>query len=343
MTRQPSGRHAATPSLAARFADRLHEPRLRTRLLAAGAALALASAGIGAYPLTGTGEEITLDAAPALADGGVETSRDLARLALDDVERVEITVNADGERIEVSVPALTVAEALAEAGIVVGAFDHVSVPLSDMVEEGMEITIERGDSGVLSEETVTTFETIEKDDPTLPKGTTKISSQGQEGIERTTYRVQTHAGEEIERTALATVTVQEKQDRVVLVGTKEVRRATVHASSGQSAPAPAAPVASGSPRDIARSMLSSYGWGQDQFSCLNSLWERESHWNPRAHNRGSGAYGIPQALPGSKMASAGADWRTNPATQIRWGLGYIKGRYGSPCGALNHSHARGWY
>ena len=70
---------------------------------------------------------------------------------------------------------------------------------------------------------------------------------------------------------------------------------------------------------------------------------RESGWNPSAQNASSGAYGIPQSLPGSKMASAGADWATNPATQIKWGLGYIQDRYGSPCGAWGHSESYGWY
>jgi hypothetical protein len=80
-----------------------------------------------------------------------------------------------------------------------------------------------------------------------------------------------------------------------------------------------------------------------QFSCLVTVWNRESHWNHKAHNRSSGAHGIPQALPGSKMRSAGADWRTNPVTQIKWGLGYIHGRYGNPCGALRHMNSHGWY
>lgn len=93
----------------------------------------------------------------------------------------------------------------------------------------------------------------------------------------------------------------------------------------------------------ARSMLGGYGWGDDQFSCLVSLWHKESGWRYNAYNASSGATGIPQALPGSKMASAGADWQTNPATQIRWGLGYIQGRYGSPCGAWSHSQSVGWY
>ena len=99
----------------------------------------------------------------------------------------------------------------------------------------------------------------------------------------------------------------------------------------------------GDPRDIAQSMIADRGWSQSEFSCLDSLWVKESGWDPRAANPTSSAYGIPQALPGSKMATAGADWETNPATQIAWGLGYIADRYGSPCSAWSHSQANGWY
>jgi hypothetical protein len=106
---------------------------------------------------------------------------------------------------------------------------------------------------------------------------------------------------------------------------------------------PAAVQASGTPQQTALAMLGSFGWSSSQFSCLVSLWDRESGWNMYASNPSSGAYGIPQALPGSKMASAGADWATNATTQIRWGLGYIQQVYGSPCAAWDHSQAVGWY
>ena len=102
-------------------------------------------------------------------------------------------------------------------------------------------------------------------------------------------------------------------------------------------------VADGDPRDIARALMPRFGFSADQFGCLDSLWTRESNWSPSAHNASSGAHGIPQALPGSKMASAGPDWATNPVTQITWGLGYIQDRYGSPCGAWAHSESYGWY
>ncbi|GLW97642.1 lytic transglycosylase domain-containing protein [Microtetraspora sp. NBRC 16547] len=99
----------------------------------------------------------------------------------------------------------------------------------------------------------------------------------------------------------------------------------------------------GSNKALGRQMAAARGWGDSEWGCLERLWDRESHWNERAMNRYSGAYGIPQSLPGSKMASAGADWQTNAATQITWGLGYIAGRYKTPCGAWGHSQATGWY
>lgn len=97
------------------------------------------------------------------------------------------------------------------------------------------------------------------------------------------------------------------------------------------------------PREAARALLSEFGFSSDQFGCLDSLWTRESGWSSTADNPSSSAYGIPQALPGSKMSSAGSDWATNPVTQIRWGLGYIQDRYGSPCSAWGHSESNGWY
>ena len=105
----------------------------------------------------------------------------------------------------------------------------------------------------------------------------------------------------------------------------------------------AVPAASGSPRQIAQATLGSFGWSSSQFSCLDPLWEHESRWSVTAANPGSGAFGIPQALPGSRMASAGPDWQTSAATQITWGLRYIRDTYGSPCAAWSHEQAVGWY
>ena len=96
-------------------------------------------------------------------------------------------------------------------------------------------------------------------------------------------------------------------------------------------------------KSFAAGRLGAYGWGQDQFLCLAQLWTKESNWQTTATNPYSGAYGIPQALPPGKYASAGSDWLTSYRTQVEWGLGYIRDRYGSPCGAWSHSMANNWY
>lgn len=99
------------------------------------------------------------------------------------------------------------------------------------------------------------------------------------------------------------------------------------------------------PKGTARVLMGDYGFGADQWGCLEQLWIGESGWKHTATNASSGAYGIPQALPASKMATAGSDWRTNPATQIKWGLKYIKDAYGTPCSALGAWNSRypHWY
>jgi hypothetical protein len=98
----------------------------------------------------------------------------------------------------------------------------------------------------------------------------------------------------------------------------------------------------GTAQHIAYTLLPSFGFSTDQFGCLNDIWARESGWSVTAANA-SGAYGIPQALPGSKMATAGPNWQTDAATQIKWGLGYIKDRYGTPCNAWAFWEGQGWY
>lgn len=121
------------------------------------------------------------------------------------------------------------------------------------------------------------------------------------------------------------------------------QQATQQQAAQQTTAQPATSAPSGSPQQIAEQMLSQFGWSSSQFSCLQPLWALESGWNIYASNPSSGAYGIPQALPGSKMASAGPDWQGDAATQIRWGLSYIQGTYGSPCAAWSHEEADGWY
>jgi hypothetical protein len=164
----------------------------------------------------------------------------------------------------------------------------------------------------------------------------------------------TAARQEMQRIAAARIAAQRAAARRAAAKAAAARAAAAAAAAAtaaataapvqQAAPAAPAPVAaSGAPQQIALGMLASFGWSSSQMSCLIPLWAQESGWNVYASNPSSGAYGIPQALPGSKMASAGADWATNAATQVRWGLGYIQSVYGSPCAAWAHSQADGWY
>ena len=196
--------------------------------------------------------------------------------------------------------------------------------------------------------------TVKKETDSLPKGETKVETAGVDGLVRTTYEVTTQDGKEVSRTPIAQVVVTKKVDEVVLVGTGEqqAQQEAAQANGGSegsnsSTPAPAANPGAGTDPDsakaIARSMMAGHGWGDSEFSCLESLWTRESSWNYQAENASSGAYGIPQALPGTKMSEVADDWATNPTTQITWGLNYISGRYGTPCSAWAHSESVGWY
>lgn len=97
------------------------------------------------------------------------------------------------------------------------------------------------------------------------------------------------------------------------------------------------------PRAVARLLLADYGFDASQFGCLDSLWAGESDWDYTATNPSSGAYGIPQSLPATKMATAGDDWETNPVTQIKWGLNYIREAYGTPCSANAFKAGNGFY
>ena len=150
------------------------------------------------------------------------------------------------------------------------------------------------------------------------------------------------------------ITATTEAANVTAAAAAEVDRLAAEAAAAAAAAAQAAAEAAAEAARIvntpdgakatARSIAASqYGWGDSEFSCLSRLWQKESGWNVSAHNASSGATGIPQSLPGSKMASAGADWATNAATQISWGLTYIDGRYGSPCAAMAHSSSVNWY
>jgi uncharacterized protein YabE (DUF348 family) len=248
-----------------------------------------------------------------------------------------VTVVVDGEVLTAETGAQTVGQALAELGLDIDPADVVSQPLTESLTDGTEVSVARAESQDGTKKKTTKFKTVKKENPDLLKGQEKVIQKGRVGEKVVTYTATVIDGEEVSKEVLTEVVVATPVTEIVEVGTKEppvVRRST--SSSVPNVNIKAEP---GSAKAIAREMVSA----DDQYACLVALWDRESGWRVNAANRYSGAYGIPQALPGSKMASAGSDWRTNPATQIKWGLGYIKGRYGSPCGAWGAFKSKGWY
>ena len=181
------------------------------------------------------------------------------------------------------------------------------------------------------------FETVTKN---VTNGASETKDQvlqeGKEGKKEVTYRVKYQNNVEIERTEISSVVLEEPVNKIVQVRAKQT---TSRSSSSRT-------YISGSVAEYqayARARCSAYGWSTADFNCLVALWNKESKWNPNAYNSSSGAYGIPQALPASKMATAGTDYRTNYKTQINWGLSYISSRYGSPSAAWSHSKSTGWY
>ncbi|MEV7973381.1 ubiquitin-like domain-containing protein [Cellulomonas sp. NPDC089187] len=269
-----------------------------------------------------------------LREGNTLTSASRsAAVTRDDVLRVStqktIHLAVDGQVIDGVTSSGTVRDALRDIGLVLNEGDHVSVPLDATATDGLVVMVTRA---ATTGETVTEaipFEEQEVEDPTLVKGTRQVDTPGRAGVRTTTYSTAVVGGAVVERQIIASAVTTEPVTQIVKVGTLEI-------SADVS-------VTPGSAQELGKQMAAARGWGDDQFSCLLQLWNKESGWRVNAENRSSGAYGIPQALPGSKMASVAADWRTNPATQITWGLNYIAGRYSTPCGAWSASQAKGWY
>jgi resuscitation-promoting factor RpfB len=241
----------------------------------------------------------------------------------------EFHLVVDGQVIDGVSTGATVRDALRDIGLVLNEGDQVSVPLDAAAVDGLAVLVTRGQS---SGEVVTEalpFDEEEVEDEDLPKGTRIITQAGRAGVRTTTYELEVVGGAVVGRTVVTSVITTPPVTQVVTVGTAELPTDVN--------------VTPGSAQALGKQMAAARGWGDDQFACLLPLWKAESGWRVNAENRSSGAYGIPQALPGSKMASVAADWRTNPATQITWGLNYIKGRYGTPCGAWSHFESKHWY
>ncbi|HEX5729994.1 phospholipase [Microbacterium sp.] len=277
---------------------------LLTAIPAAAATPAAASPAAVAQSAVQTLREISQDAQAAL---------DAARAALTEASTVTADITASGLDVGVADTSVDTAE-LRDAMDRLSAFDVVPVLLLPDVTEDVTTETRRVLAGAAELRDLLQAAQAQKaaDDAAAAAAAAAAAE----------------AAAEAQRQADAAAAEAQRQAEIAAAA----EAALASANTPEGAKAVAAQIAS-----------AEYGWGGDQFSCLVSLWDRESGWNYEAYNASSGATGIPQALPGSKMASAGSDWQTNAVTQIKWGLGYIEAVYGSPCGAWGHSESTGWY
>jgi uncharacterized protein YabE (DUF348 family) len=271
-----------------------------------------------------------------------------------------VTVLADGKTQHVQSTDSTVGQLLSDLSLKLGAEDRVSIPTGMAFSDNATVVIQRVAHQNVTRNQSVPFTVTTQPDPNITKGDTQVVQDGKNGTRQLTYALVYIDGKITGRTKVGSKVLAVPQQKIVHEGTKPLPVVTTPPPVATSTPAtgstastsnapttttPAAPpvaVDPGSAQGIAQQLLLARGWGNDQFSCLVQMWNRESGWRVDAAN-GSGAYGIPQALPGSKMAAFGSDWQTNPKTQIEWGLSYISGRYGTPCGAWSTWQSQGWY
>lgn len=273
------------------------------------------------------------------------------------VKNVKIILSS-GYEMDVITASSNVSEILNENGLELLEDEVVTPNVNENISDNKTITITKGEKQeenpekYFSEEEIMQsytsivekivtvqeeipFETVTKDVSNGSESTQdKVVQAGSNGIKEITYKIKYQNGEEVEKQIISENVIQEPVDKIVEVRTKAVT------SRGSTARATGT---AGEAQAYAQQRCADYGWSENDFECLVALWNKESGWNANASNRYSGAYGIPQALPASKMASAGSDYLTNYQTQVNWGLNYIKSRYGSPSAAWSHSQRTGWY
>lgn len=220
----------------------------------------------------------------------------------------------------------TVGDMLKEKNIKIGENDRVSVPLTTPMTANSTVQVWREGKQTITVEEPVAFDTQQIKDADRDYGYKAIQTPGVNGKKNVTYEVEIRDGQEVGRTEIASIVTAQPSAQVEIIGVK--------------LPTPTNPTEN---QALGHIMMLNAGYGEDQWSCLYQLWTKESGWRTTAGNISSGAYGIPQSLPASKMATFGADYMTNAQTQIAWGLDYIQGRYGTPCNAFSAWQKQNWY
>jgi uncharacterized protein YabE (DUF348 family) len=227
-----------------------------------------------------------------------------------------------GKRMTAYTQGATVGEMLDLKGVKLAETDMLSLPKATPITSGMTVELWREGKQTISQDEDVAFETEKIKDADRDPGFKEVKTPGVPGKRTVSYEIEMRNGVEISRKEIQSVVTKEPVKQVEVIGAK--------------LPTPTNPTEA---QALGHQMMLDAGFGEAEWPCLYNLWMHESGWRTTASNP-SGAYGIPQALPGSKM---GAGWQTDAATQIRWGLGYIRDRYVSPCGAYGAWQSKGWY
>lgn len=244
-----------------------------------------------------------------------------------DIDRATVlSMTLYGKQVTVRTQSATVKDLLKEKGITLQADDQLSIADSATIADGMSVEVWRNGVQTVTQELEVAFDTENIQNADQPLGFREVKTAGVNGKRLVTYEIDMRNGQELNRKEIQSVVTVQPIKQVEVIGAK--------------LPTPTNPTEN---QAIGHQMMLAAGFGEDQWPCLYNLWMRESGWRTTAGNTSSGAYGIPQSLPASKMASYGADYLTNPVPQISWGLNYIKGRYQTPCGAWTSFQAKGWY
>ncbi|PWG63064.1 G5 domain-containing protein [Bifidobacterium callitrichidarum] len=261
-------------------------------------------------------------------------SRSAARGAIDSADKnttfVTVKINGDsrtvlGEKQDMT----TVKDVLETGNITLEPDDAVNPSLKTKVTEATVITIDRAGADVETNETAIAFNEVRKETSSLPKGQEKVETEGENGIMETTSLVTRAGGKIVSSNVFASWVKKAPVDKVILVGTGSSSTTVAANDLGTTTPA-------GEIQSWAHDYLLANGYTEEDFTAANYIISHESGWSPTATNPSSGAYGLAQAYPGSKMASAGADWQTNYQTQFKWFIDYCNQRYGGITAAYNH-------
>lgn len=279
-------------------------------------------------------------------DASKEVSRSGQRGAVDGTSYVTVKIN--GKSRTVLGTKFTDVKSVLDAGdIVLEPEDTISPSLTTKVTESTVITIERAGATLETTDSDITFNVVKKETDALPKGTEKVQQEGKNGVMEATNLVTRAGGKIVSSTTFASYVKTAPTDKIILVGTGSTSSSSSSSSSSGSSSSAASSLGTTIPASEMQSWAHDYlianGYTEADFTAAVYIINHESGWRVDATNASSGAYGLPQALPGSKMASAGSDWATNYQTQFKWFVGYCNQRYGSVQGAYsywqtNHSY-----